>query len=202
MGEWMVPWRVADLSVWLLLAAACLSFVTDVDGELPRFNPLVGLCFTAVCALTYIYLVAAHFMSDWAMAAPITFTLVVASCVALLFGIRRPSTILPIVCAAIVCFAGGTAAIQLATRYQLALEITGTETAEGCVLARDSVSGHRISSVMELTMGWIIGAHSERVYFIRNEGAFQWDYSRLRPSPLRASNRQSRLEICGPKPIG
>lgn len=201
MDEWHVPWHVANLSVWLLLTAACLSFVTDVDGELPRFSPLIGLCVTAVCALNYVYLVAAHFMSDWAMAGPITFTLIVASSVALLFGIRRPSAILPIACSTAVCFFGGSAAIQLATRYEIALEIARTETAEGCVLAHDSVSGRRISSAMELTLGWIIGAHSERVYFIRNEGGFQWDYSRLRTSPLRASNRPSRLEICGPMPM-
>lgn len=201
MDEWMVPWRIVNLSVWLLSAAACLSFVTDVGRELPRFSPLIGLCFSAVCLFMFLYLAVEHFMADVVMAEPIRSTLLVAVSVAVLFIARRPSGIVPIVLSAIVCFVGGVAAVQFATRYGIALEIARTETAKGCVLGRDSARGRRISGASELRLGWIIGAHSERVFFIRDEGAFQWDYSRLRPSPLHAWNRTSSFEICGPEPF-
>lgn len=97
---------------------------------------------------------------------------------AVVTAIRCPGGRRLLLASFICCFLAGTLAIRFVVEERLKSLVTKTISEGGCVFAL-SVGERPLKAADEIELGWIVGPASGPIFFVYDNYALRWSYSRL-----------------------
>jgi hypothetical protein len=203
-GPRVVPKKLVDYVLFIGLGSVPLLWLsTDRLGKWQWRSAVIGLVLTLIVLVLYFFALAvigvqkSHGPSITELT-PFAFTPLLA---ALIFLLRRPTTLYPMLAFCVIGFVLSLAGSQLLTRVWLANEIKAWRANGGTVHAApasrygEKCPWREITSISDVNFGVVIGSMSERVLFMTGTAATTWRYTML----SREQYEQSRVFCAPPK---